>query len=226
MGKYKAGIVTKQKLINSAKELFYKNGYDKVNIKDICTHAEVLRTAFFYYFKDKPDIADFICNDTNQHSWTILDNYVNEHYNSQNGLIRASVSSALFFASIFNDKKILKFYSEVLRNNADSNVLIGNRTFKVTFEIYASYAPHQMTEAEFDMYFIYSTSAPGNLLYSYKKGYLKASSEDIIRYIIKRPLDILELSSEEKANLIEEAINSTKQFDLNLTKLFLQKYVE
>ncbi|TZE82437.1 TetR/AcrR family transcriptional regulator [Calorimonas adulescens] len=53
-------IPTKKRIIETAIELFRKNGYDKVTIKDICEKSGISKSTFYYYFDSKDSIiADF-----------------------------------------------------------------------------------------------------------------------------------------------------------------------
>ncbi len=44
-------------LINTAKELFWKYGFKKVSIEEICQKAEVSKMTFYRYFENKAEIA-------------------------------------------------------------------------------------------------------------------------------------------------------------------------
>jgi AcrR family transcriptional regulator len=50
-------IDTKQRIVKSASNLFYKNGYNNTNIKDILSDASVNKETFNEHFKSKEDIC-------------------------------------------------------------------------------------------------------------------------------------------------------------------------
>ncbi len=50
-------IDTKQRIIKSASNLFYRNGYNNTNIKDILSDASVERETFNKHFKSKEEIC-------------------------------------------------------------------------------------------------------------------------------------------------------------------------
>ena len=51
MAKYIPGIETKEKLMNSAKYLFYEKGFNKTTIQDIANVSGIRRSLFFYYLE-------------------------------------------------------------------------------------------------------------------------------------------------------------------------------
>ena len=59
----KAGIKTKQRLIDTATELIWKNSYGAVSVDEICTHAKVMKGSFYYYFPSKIDLALAVMDD-------------------------------------------------------------------------------------------------------------------------------------------------------------------
>jgi AcrR family transcriptional regulator len=47
---------TKERIINTAYQLFQKNGYDQVTVNDICKVCEITKTTFYYHLKSKEEI--------------------------------------------------------------------------------------------------------------------------------------------------------------------------
>ncbi len=62
VAKSKKGTLTKQNIINAAKQLFYENGYNKTGIQDIADYANVKLGTITYYFKKKDDMISDIYN--------------------------------------------------------------------------------------------------------------------------------------------------------------------
>lgn len=48
--------ITHQKILESAKRLFLKNGYERTNLRDLCRAAGVTTGAFYRHFTDKASI--------------------------------------------------------------------------------------------------------------------------------------------------------------------------
>ncbi|MEG2285928.1 MAG: TetR/AcrR family transcriptional regulator, partial [Eubacterium sp.] len=62
VAKSRKGTLTKQNIINAAKQLFYENGYNKTGIQDIADFADVKLGTITYYFKKKDDMISDIYN--------------------------------------------------------------------------------------------------------------------------------------------------------------------
>ena len=43
-------------IIEAAKELFFKHGFKRISIEDICNHAEVSRRTFYVYYENKTNL--------------------------------------------------------------------------------------------------------------------------------------------------------------------------
>jgi len=52
-----AGQDTRQRLINSARELIYSRSYADVGVQAICDHAEVKKGSFYHFFPSKIDLT-------------------------------------------------------------------------------------------------------------------------------------------------------------------------
>lgn len=52
-----AGQDTRQRLINSARELIYARSYADVGVQAICEHAEVKKGSFYHFFPSKKDLT-------------------------------------------------------------------------------------------------------------------------------------------------------------------------
>ena len=53
-------LVTKQALANSLKELMNTQGFSKISVKDIVEKCGMNRKSFYYHFKDKYDLVNWI----------------------------------------------------------------------------------------------------------------------------------------------------------------------
>ena len=52
--------ITKKALSNSLKELLTKKPLNKVNVSEICDNCKINRKTFYYHFKDKEDLVNWI----------------------------------------------------------------------------------------------------------------------------------------------------------------------
>ena len=70
---FKLNDIKKKQLIDSAIREFSSLPYEKVSIFKIAQNAEVSRSGFYYYFKDKKDIYEYLINDLKDE---LIDKYI------------------------------------------------------------------------------------------------------------------------------------------------------
>ncbi|SDL00321.1 TetR/AcrR family transcriptional regulator [Natronincola ferrireducens] len=90
---------TKEAIDNSVKYLINQHGIDNLTIKQICEHAEVSRTNFYYYYKNKDE--------------AVLErfNYIDEYFATivKPNLTSSNLSENLVLYANYYMKFILKF---------------------------------------------------------------------------------------------------------------------
>lgn len=64
-----SGVDAKERILNAAKELFSKHGYDATRVSDIARTANVNQALIYYYFKNKAAVLDYMVQ-------SLLDNAV------------------------------------------------------------------------------------------------------------------------------------------------------
>jgi probable dihydroxyacetone kinase regulator len=52
--------ITKKAFADALKRLMKKNGFDKVSVSDICSECGMNRKSFYYHFRDKYDLVNWI----------------------------------------------------------------------------------------------------------------------------------------------------------------------
>jgi len=69
----RAATNTKQKLIDTASELIWKNSYGSVSVDDICKAADVKKGSFYHYFKSKAELAITVMHNSYTESKPMFD---------------------------------------------------------------------------------------------------------------------------------------------------------
>lgn len=70
---------TKMRIFLTAAELFAKEGYDRVPIRQICEKVGVGKPTLYYYFKDKETLLTELV----QYSFTLAENFIKKYMESQ-----------------------------------------------------------------------------------------------------------------------------------------------
>ncbi|MEG0377222.1 MAG: TetR/AcrR family transcriptional regulator [Eubacterium sp.] len=73
---YKKSKETKEKILKTAKESFYKQGFKKTTIRGLAETAEVNQALIYYYFSSKYDLAHHIIDEHYYRASTVFKNYI------------------------------------------------------------------------------------------------------------------------------------------------------
>jgi AcrR family transcriptional regulator len=97
----------KNELIDIAEKLFIKKGYEHTAVSDIVKNAKVAQGTFYYYFKTKEEILDFIIDRYISLSVEGLEKIANE---KGPNAVEKLVNYFLFSSSFRNDKLSIMQY--------------------------------------------------------------------------------------------------------------------
>ncbi len=126
--------ITQIKIYDSAKELFYMNGYDDTNLKEIAEKAEVPISLITYYFKKKLFIASQIYSEF----LTRIKDRINEFCICENltsALLKCILMACLIYDIILGDENNKRFYMQLKEKNHS----FYNFNKEVTEEYYLAY---------------------------------------------------------------------------------------
>lgn len=107
----------KERLLESAKELFSKKGYHETTVDEIVEKANLSKGAFYFYFKKKEDILKELVH-------IMSENMINNllaHVNTQRSVEEILISCVSdFFEMFYKDKEIAYiFFFELLRTSEE-----------------------------------------------------------------------------------------------------------
>jgi TetR/AcrR family transcriptional repressor of nem operon len=71
---------TRQILLDTARDLIWRNNYDTVGIADICKHAGVTKGAFYHHFTSKADLFLTVCSTQADEMNTRMDELLSSRY--------------------------------------------------------------------------------------------------------------------------------------------------
>jgi len=156
--------LTRQSLINSAKELFIKYGVKKVTINDICNNCGLTKGSFYYYFPSKNHIVAIFLNSG-------LDDHIESNYTLDQSLsYREQLANYYIFIFDYfvNLGKQLTGLSFLSLINASVNVEIKGRPYVDTL---ASIITQAQKDDSFDInmneeetYYYFTTIITGILM--------------------------------------------------------------
>lgn len=125
--------ITKQAIANALKELMYEVDFSKIKINDICKKCNLNRQSFYYHFKDKYDLVNWIYDTefasiskekTYKTGWDFLGDLCNYFYDNSDFYTRAfSIKGQNSFVDHFHEE-MLPVIAENLRmvfTNSEAN---------------------------------------------------------------------------------------------------------
>jgi len=143
---YEKGIQTRNHLYQTAKQLFYTQGYEKTKIKDIVEMADTPIGLFTYYFKTKDNIVHEIYLEYYKQIDTCLNELKIDGL--ENSILRHAALSRIYFDQILNNENNRRFYYEILKKA--SNYRIAGDFIRNTYRRYIDEFHLVVSEKEFD----------------------------------------------------------------------------
>ena len=136
---------TKSRIVKSAWNLFYKNGYDDTTVEDIITASKTSKGTFYHYFKSKEGLLNtlsYLFDEKYEELYNVVDPNMIETS------IDVSLVAYLYSAQLVTkDKRSLsdhkRFYyvwlSEIIQNALDSGEFAPTSSAKDLMDIYAMF---------------------------------------------------------------------------------------
>ncbi|MBU4438129.1 MAG: TetR/AcrR family transcriptional regulator [Firmicutes bacterium] len=112
MKKYRKGLQTERIILQTAKILFYNNGYAKTSMRDICAETGIQLGTLTYYFKKKKDIAERIYSEFIVRLMSFV--RTNTYHNKMNGIQLNFHKQIYHYHAIYSDPKTRAFHAEML----------------------------------------------------------------------------------------------------------------
>lgn len=132
MKNYANGAITKERILEVSKELFYKKGYNDTKYADICTAANANPGTVSHHFKSKKNIASILYRASIVH----FNETVQEIFPQEDELQQVMISKGIHYYLIFADAKYRQFSCEYTSDRVALGITdyIDNvsRAFKVT----------------------------------------------------------------------------------------------
>lgn len=141
--KQSKGLLTKIKLINAAKQLFYENGFKKTSAKEICELANVKPSNFNYYFDSKEVLLKEIYADLYMKCYSFVESNLTYKVNS---IEKNVLTTFPHMMGQFKDDRTKAFHYEILKLRSLSNLMGHN--FKHVYKQFIKDLGHNVTEKE------------------------------------------------------------------------------
>lgn len=115
MRKMTKGEMTKERILQSAKELFYKQGYEATTIQQIADHSGATLGSMTYHFATKATFVDRIFDDYFDNINEAIHQYQFEPWNAFENHFRLTM---VYYNNLLTDPNVRYFYYEIHKNSA------------------------------------------------------------------------------------------------------------
>jgi len=211
MAKSKKGTQTKQNIINTAKILFYENGYNKTGIQDIADRANVKLGTITYYYKKKDEMISDIYNVF----FLALYEYVSSVSGNLNLYTKYCYSLILYYEAILNDEHNKTLYYEVLVKNVNPN---GRTTITKTMNRSClDFLNKNYIEADLEIIARSEYGARKELFVDFYEKEIKFTSRAMVYFFVRNLFRLMNLDYEMIENTIQQGLdfsNKNKPIDI------------
>jgi len=209
---YATGIQTREKILNSAKKLFYENGFARVTLQQIAKEAGIRQSLLYYYFEGKDTIATEIFLEFN----VTHDKMIVDEIKQKNLKISKTVERSLYVASYFRlcllHPKLAAFIAEVNEIDLQYKDAFTHNAYKAIIND----NPSSLDETPFEFIVIQNIGINTLIFRLFTTNQLKATVDEIVRYKVILLLKSLSIEKEQINQILNEVFELEKnmQFDL------------
>ncbi|WKY45010.1 TetR/AcrR family transcriptional regulator [Eubacteriaceae bacterium ES2] len=129
MANYKTGIESRQKIYNTAKELFYAVGFTKTTLSEIAKASTYNKAMVSYYFKSKNNLGIEVYNEYMFANRTKTQNAINQVFPGCSVALKAAIEYRVQNRNCRLNKHLNQFYHELCA----SNVLLKTESASIHF---------------------------------------------------------------------------------------------
>ena len=118
----KKGTKTRQRIIETAKILFYENGYDQTALIEICKAAEVKPGTMTYYFKTKYDLVRELYESVFRRCYEFVESKLAREVGS---LEKNTIVAFVYYQAVCADENTRRFHLENLKKSRVTDFISG-----------------------------------------------------------------------------------------------------
>ncbi len=218
MANYDAGLITKSKIYDSCKELFYEKGYKDTTYKDIQSYSAINPSLINYYFKSKKNIAGLVYADLLKDVKELVKSYMLEnlgHYELQYG---TTLEHIIFLQLFYHDDNLKKFYYDL----CSDSILLEVDSEKLTdfYELHNKTYDLNLSHHKITLIQIANVSISQGLTTKYFEGYINTSVEEYIAFRTENMYRMMGISQERIEEISKNAWEIYNGMDVKFEKYF------
>jgi len=215
MSRYKKSETTKKNILEAASRLFFYQGYKNTTVRDIVKTADVSLSRMNYHFTNKENLAATICR-------VFLKNLNKEIYRvvqpiTDKPILQDSIHIRLWAAIFLTNHECRDFYYELAAGN-----ILGNTLFASDYEHFrdqVAYLNLDVAEEIIKAYAHTFVAVIIRFIIVKKEGDTNLSIPEILDFLNRLHLKLLEFEKDERESLIRKADEYTRNITFEISDL-------
>lgn len=198
---YSVGELTKQKIFQTAKELFYEKGYVGTSFEEIANRLDINKGLIAYHFKNKYMLANQIYYDIEKD----LHACIYEKISTEGPALICIFNLYAFHLLLCENRNYCRFCYEVVNNIGFNKTGLTDQTNFI--EQFLDEAPIKPTPQRLHTLTAMSNGLDSEIIRGYYTGYIEEPVKDVLSIDITFILQQLGYSNKQIKNLLNKAIH-------------------
>lgn len=217
MGNYKTGLETKEKIYDTAKKLFYEDGFVKTTLSEIAKQSGANKAMVSYYFGNKNNLALEIYNEYMLAMKVKTQNIINESFPKSDLLLRTAIEYRIQNRNCNTNHGLNRFFREL----CDSNILLKTTNASVSFteNINKAYKLG-LSKTDVRAISIANTASVHGLYIARNEGFLDCTSQYLAEIEIKLLFHSLGFENELIEKYLAESREVVDKIEISVGKNF------
>lgn len=214
---YKTSKDSKNRIIETCKELFYLQGYTKTTYIDICKKASSNPGLINYYFKTKQNIAAHIYGEFMSSIKESVKAYLIHHHGVYDLQYGTALEIRIFTELLKRDEYLRTFYYEICNTGLEFDSDVIYKFYKLHVDTY------NLPFSEDEIKLIQTTivGAGIGIIKKMIEGYFSCDEETVFNFRIRTMYKIMNVSDERVDEILNETIKIFNQMKFKIQDYFI-----
>lgn len=218
MANYKTGLESKEKIYNTAKELFYELGFVRTTLMEIAKASKINKAMIAYYFKNKNNLALEVYNEYMFDNRLKTQKAIDKQFPGSNVALKTAIEYRVQNRNCRLNRHLNQFYHEL----CESNLLLTTESASIHFiEELNRYHQLGLDRLAVKALAVANLAVVHGLHISRDDGFLDCSSE----YLADLEISLLFQSLRFENSLIDEILEQSREMlediEISVEKNFL-----
>lgn len=220
MGNYKTGLETKEKILSTARTLFYENGYVKTTLSQISKVSGVNKAMVSYYFGGKEKLGLEVYNEYMVAMKVLTQNAITDIFPEADALHRTAIELRLQSRNCRKNPNLNRFYHEM----CDSNIFLKTESASIGFvENISRSLKMNLSALDVKVLSLSNLSVVHGLHIAWSTGFIDCSAEYLVETEIWHMLRILRIEDDKIKEVIATSKKIAEKINVEVGKNFKVK---